>query len=231
MTERIALDDPETEVVLRRSARARRITLTVPRNGDAPRVTAPPRVSAAEIRMFLLRQADWLREALARAPEIEIVTAGVRLPVAGRELLVIREDGPRRPPRIAGDRLILSGTAPAAPRIAAWLKERARAALLPIVEDSAEAIGARFGRVSLRDPKGRWGSCSSKGDLNFSWRLAMAPPAVLDYVAVHEAAHLREMNHGPRFWALVERLRPDWRDQRNWLRDDGAALHRFRFDG
>ncbi|MEL6794525.1 MAG: SprT family zinc-dependent metalloprotease, partial [Pseudomonadota bacterium] len=117
------------------------------------------------------------------------------------------------------------------PRIAAWLKERARAAILPIVDDAAAALGTGYGRISMRDPKGRWGSCSAKGDLNFSWRLAMAPPAVLDYVAVHEAAHLREMNHGPQFWALVERLRPDWRVQRNWLREEGAALHRFRFDG
>ena len=231
MTETIALDDPETVVVLRRSTRARRITLTVPRNGEPPRVTAPPRVGVSELRMFLLRQADWLRDALERAPEIETVAEGARLPIDGRDLRVTRQDGPRRPPRIEGERLILSGPGAPGPRIAAWLKERARAALLPIVEDSAEALGARFGRITMRDPKGRWGSCSAKGDLNFSWRLAMAPPAVLDYVAVHEAAHLREMNHGPRFWALVEQLRPDWRDQRNWLREEGAALHRFRFDG
>lgn len=231
MTETIALDDPAVEIVLRRSARARRITLTVPRNGEAPRVTAPPRVGESEIRMFLLRQADWLRDALARAPVVETVDDGVYLPVDGRDLRVVRADGPRRPPRVEGDALILSGQGAPGPRIAAWLKERARSALLPIVEDSAEALGARFGRITMRDPKGRWGSCSARGDLNFSWRLAMAPPEVLDYVAVHEAAHLREMNHGPRFWALVEQLRPDWRDQRAWLRKEGAALHRFRFDG
>ena len=82
----------------------------------------------------------------------------------------------------------------------------------------------------MKDTKGRWGSCSSAGNLNFSWRLAMAPPEVLDYVAVHEAAHLREMNHGSRFWALVETLRPDWRRRRDWLKRHGGELQSYRFD-
>lgn len=230
MAELIPLDDPRTEVVVRRSARARRITLSVPRNGDAPRVTAPPHVGAADIRMFLLRQADWLRAALARAPDIVTIRDGAVVPVAGAPVAIRWTKGVRRPPRIENGQIIVEGAGDPAPRIAAWLKERARASLAPIVGDAAEALGARFGRITLRDQKGRWGSCSAQGNLNFSWRLAMAPPAVLDYVAVHEAAHLLEMNHGPRFWAHVERLRPDWREQRAWLRTEGAALHRYRFD-
>ncbi|MEO1613143.1 MAG: hypothetical protein AAFU55_12455, partial [Pseudomonadota bacterium] len=136
MAERIALDDPAIEVILRRSARAKRITLTVPRNGDAPRVTAPPRVALSDIRMFLLRQADWLRDAIDRAPEIETVTVGGRVPFGGAMLIVTRRDGPRRPPVIDGERLVIAGPGAPGPRIAAWLKERARAAILPIVDDA-----------------------------------------------------------------------------------------------
>lgn len=235
MGDLIALDDPKTDVVVRRSSRARRITLSVPRNGEPPRVTVPPGVGLSDIRMFLMRQADWLRDAIERMPPVVGVRDGAEVPVEGRLLRVTASEGRRRPPFIDGEHLVVPGGGTAlgsvGVRVAAWLKERARAAILPVVEDSAEALETRFGRITMRDQKGRWGSCSARGDLNFSWRLAMAPPAVLDYVAVHEAAHLLEMNHGPRFWAHVERLRPDWRDQRNWLRTDGVALHRYRFEG
>lgn len=229
--ELIQLDDPEISVVIRRSKRARRLTLTVPHDGGPPRVTAPPRIAASEIRMFLLRQGDWLRQAIDRAPEPEVVQIGAVILVAGRTFEITSRSGVRKSPFIAGDQLIIQGGNPAAAgkRIEVWLKEVARAALTPIAEDCADAVGGRIGKITIRDTKGRWGSCSSAGNLNFSWRLAMAPPAVLDYVAAHEAAHLIEMNHGPRFWALVEGLRPDWRDQRSWLRREGAALHRYRF--
>lgn len=229
--ELIQLDDPDISVAIRRSRRARRLTLTVPHDGGPPRVTAPPRVATSEIRMFLLRQGDWLRQAMDRAPAPEVVRIGAQVPVAGRMRQIVERTGPRRPPFLEEDRLVLTGGDPAAAakRIEVWLKEVARAALTPIAEDCAEAVGGRIGRITMRDTKGRWGSCSSDGNLNFSWRLAMAPPAVLDYVAAHEAAHLIEMNHGPRFWALVEDLRPDWRAQRTWLRKRGGALHRYRF--
>ncbi len=178
-----------------------------------------------------MRQGDWLRQAIDRAPTPEVVCIGGRVPIAGRTRLIVERTGPRRPPFVEDDRLVLQGGDPAAAgkRIEVWLKEVARAALTPIAEDCAEAVGGRIGKITMRDTRGRWGSCSSDGNLNFSWRLAMAPPAVLDYVAAHEAAHLIEMNHGPRFWALVENLRPDWRDQRTWLRREGATLHRYRF--
>jgi predicted metal-dependent hydrolase len=82
---------------------------------------------------------------------------------------------------------------------------------------------ARPGRLTLRDPRSRWGSCSAKGDLMFSFRLIMTPPEVLDYVAAHEVAHLVEMNHGPAFWSLCHRLCPATDTHRRWLKDHGPA--------
>jgi predicted metal-dependent hydrolase len=90
-------------------------------------------------------------------------------------------------------------------------------------------LGLPFGRVTLRDTRSRWGSCTSAGDLMFSWRLIMAPSAVLDYVVAHEVAHLAEMNHSDRFWAQVERLFPDHAAPRAWLRRNGAGLHAWDF--
>ncbi|MFV0473702.1 MAG: M48 family metallopeptidase [Pikeienuella sp.] len=230
MNARLRLDDLDVDIVIRRSARARRLTLTAPGAGAPPRLTAPPHVPEAELRMFLLRQSDWLREAMARAPAPAPVRHGARLPVGGAQLRVTVRPGRRLPPRIEGDMLIVEGPGAPGPRIAAWMKERARAMLTPIAAAAAADLGARIGRISIRDQRGRWGSCTARGDLSFSWRLAMAPHGALDYVAAHEAAHLLEMNHGPRFWALVTQLRPEWRRQREWLKREGSALHRYRFE-
>ena len=93
----------------------------------------------------------------------------------------------------------------------------------------AARLGRRFGRVTLRDTRGRWGSCSAAGDLMFSWRLILAPDAVLDYVAAHEVAHLAEMNHSPRFWATLAGLTPEYAAPRDWLRRNGAGLMAYDF--
>ena len=85
-------------------------------------------------------------------------------------------------------------------------------------------IGVSYGRISIREQKTRWGSCSSKGNLNFNWRLILAPEEVLDYVVVHELAHRREMNHSKAFYAIVESVLPDYRKARRWLRDNGQLL-------
>lgn len=221
----IRLDDPAVLVRLNRSDRARRFTLSV-RAGEA-RLTAPRTAPEHETRAFLLRQSGWLREALARAPARCPVAPGAWLPVDGVMAQVV-DDGRRRGCVFDGARL----SAPAqntGPAVAAFLKLRAQGRLAPAAQRAALALGRPIGRISLRDTRSRWGSCTARGDLAFSWRLAMAPPAVQDYVAVHEAAHLCEMNHGAGFWRLVARLCPDYRVHRAWLRTEGACLHAFVF--
>lgn len=184
--------------------------------------------------MFLIRQSDWLARVLARQPRRVVVCGGIRLPVAGNEVEIWIVDGPRRAPRLEGDRLILSGPAAhgvlAGPRVAAFLKSRARDALVPAARHYAGLLGRQPAAVALRDTRSRWGSCTNQGRLSFSWRLAMAPPDVLDYVAAHEAAHLVEMNHGPGYWAVVERIMPDYRRHRAWLKSEGRKLHMFQFE-
>ena len=91
-------------------------------------------------------------------------------------------------------------------------------------------LGRKVARLTLRDTRSRWGSCSHEGALMYSWRLIMAPPSVLRYVAAHECAHLVEMNHSPAFWAVVSRLYPGWQRERAWLHAEGAQLHGYRFE-
>ena len=104
------------------------------------------------------------------------------------------------------------------------LRQRAKPVLAARVAHFAPLVGVSFGNITIRTQRSRWGSCSAKGNLNFNALLLLAPPEVLDYVVVHELCHRKEMNHSPRFWAEVERLVPDWKAQRLWLRKNGGAL-------
>jgi len=119
---------------------------------------------------------------------------------------------------------------PAGPRLAAFLKATARDRLAALCDSHAAVLGKQFGRITLRDTRSRWGSCSSQGDLMFSWRIAMAPPEVIDYLAAHEVAHLARMDHSPAFWTIVARLCPGHAAARAWLRREGDRLQRVKFD-
>lgn len=220
----IRIGEPAIEVRLRRDPRARRMVLRV---GRGPTLTLPPSVPLAAAQAFLSDQEDWLRHQLARRPGPEPVRHGTVLPFGDGTLTLVAAG--RRLVR-QGDELHVPGPASElGPRAAAYLRETARAALVEASTRHAAAIGRRPGRITLRDPRSRWGSCTSAGDLMYSWRLILAPSAVLDYVAAHEAAHLAEMNHSDRFWNVVRRLSPDHDAPREWLRRRGTALHGYDF--
>ncbi|WP_118134060.1 M48 family metallopeptidase [Oceanicella sp. SM1341] len=228
MGETITLLDPPVDIRLKRLARARRLTLRIAATDGTVHLTLPAHVPLAEARMFVLRQEDWLRSRLARAPQPVTVALGTALPVEGRMLRLVAAAG-RRVQRDETS-LALPGAAEGAGRRAeTWLRTLARERLVPAADAYAARLRRAPGRITLRDTGSRWGSCTSRGDLMFSWRLAMAPPEVLDYVAAHEAAHLVEMNHSERFWAQVARICPDYATHRAWLREHGASLHRYRF--
>ena len=107
-------------------------------------------------------------------------------------------------------------------------RRAARELVQMLVDEEAVELGVQAGRISIRDQRTRWGSCSPNGNLSFNWRLVLAPFEVLDYVVVHEVCHLREANHSRRFWGLVEIRRPEWRDQKAWLDEHGPELLAFR---
>jgi hypothetical protein len=125
-------------------------------------------------------------------------------------------------------RICVSGGQQHGPRrLLDWLRSQARVDLTERTLHHAVNLGCRAKRVTVRDQSTRWGSCSSTGTISYSWRLIFAPGEVLDYVAAHEVAHLKEMNHGPRFWRLVRETMPDMQRARAWLKQNGAELHRF----
>jgi predicted metal-dependent hydrolase len=220
--------DPPVEIVLRPSARARRMTLRVSRLDGRVTLTLPPRVAEAEAMAFAESQRGWIAEALGRVAPVERPSAGGYVPFEGKPVEV--RIGRVRAPVLEGGALQVPGPEARVPaQVLAFLKVTARLRLTEAADRHAAALGRPVRRITLRDPRARWGSCAPDGSLMFSWRLVMAPPDVLDYVAAHEVAHLAEMNHGPGFWAIVRTLYPSYERQRRWLRREGQALHAWDF--
>ena len=220
--------DPPVEVMLRRSRRATRFSLRVSRTDGRVSLSLPLWAPEAEALAFLRDREDWVRRHLTAAPAPRRAAIGAEVPVCGVPRRILPAEG--RAARFVDGVITVPEGPRAGARIKALLTALARERLSRSVARHAEVLGRAPGRLTLRDPRSRWGSCSSRGDLMFSWRLIMAPPAVLDYVAAHEVAHLVEMNHSRAFWTVCARLCPDYRPHRDWLKTNGADLLAWRFD-
>jgi predicted metal-dependent hydrolase len=216
-----------SEPTIRIDRRAKRISLRLSAHGEAVLTLPHKRFTAGGLRFFAQKQ-EWLEEQRSRLPQPVPFLDGSRIPVAGIPHRISLSAAAHDPVR-ASDGLLLVGGRPEtiAGLVERWLRAEARRALTEAVDRYSAVLALNPPPLSLRDPKTRWGSCSSRGRLSFSWRLAMAPTAVLHYVAAHEVAHLREVNHSHRFWELVAELMPGYAAQEAWLKRHGQDLHRY----
>lgn len=229
MTETVDLDlgGRSVQVAVKRSALARRISLRIdPARGAV--LMLPVKARLAEGERFLLAHRVWLAERLARLPGPVALADGASVPLLGVPHPVRHVPGARRGVWVEGGEILVSGLPEhVGRRTADFLKSEAKRLITPRAQDMAARLGRKPGRITVKDTRSRWGSCSSSGDLAFSWRLVLAPEQVFDYVVAHEVAHLVQMNHSPAFWAVVETLVGDHRPARRWLKVNGAGLHRF----
>jgi len=229
----VAVGPATYQVQVRRHARARRYTLRIQAATREVVLTMPPRGSLKEARAFAERHGGWIAARLGRLPVAVPFRHGTLLPVRGLDHRVDHRRGARGTvwSEAAGDGMRLLCVAGEVPhvgrRIADHLKREAKRDLEAASRRYAARLGVAVKRVSIRDQASRWGSCSATGVLSFSWRLVLAPPFVLDYLAAHEVAHLVEMNHSPRFWRTVIGMCPDTRRAKAWLDAHGAELHRY----
>lgn len=229
---RLDLGTEPIMVALRRNPRARRYTLRVRAATRDVVLTLPARGSLNEAYDFARRHAGWIRTRLARLPQTVAFAPGAMIPLRGTPHRIVHRPGARGTVWTGIDDgapvLYVAGEAAhVGRRVGDFLKREARTALTEAARRHAGVLGVTIARVTLRDTASRWGSCSSSGALSFSWRLILAPAFVLDYLAAHEVAHRREMNHGPRFWAHVDRLFPERAAAEAWLKKHGSELHRY----
>jgi hypothetical protein len=212
----------------RRNARARRLILRIDGERDGVVVTLPRHVPAEEGLDLAQSKAAWIVRQLDRLPPRVPFADGAVVPVLGVDHRVRHDASARRPVSSGGGEIVVCGRPEhLARRLTDWLRAEARRLIASRALDKAECLGRTPGRITLRDTRSRWGSCSVDGRLSFSWRLVMAPEHVLDYVVAHEVAHLAERNHGRRFWDLVAELTGDAGTARAWLSAYGARLHRY----
>lgn len=228
MAEMIQIGEPAVDVAIRRSGRARRMSLRISGLDGRVSLTLPKSAKMHEAQSFLQEQEGWIRSHLKAQPSTIPLRPDAMLPVEGVERKLV--ETATRVIKLHPHWIEL----PAAgqnhgTRLRGFLKTLARDRLVAASERYAGQLGASFQKVTLRDTRSRWGSCSSTGNLMYSWRLIMAPREVLDYVAAHEVAHLKELNHSPSFWSLVEYLMPDYKSHKSWLRHNGHSLHRYQF--
>lgn len=228
----LKIDGRSVEVILKADPRARRFIVKVDSSTGAVSVIAPSTRSLERALEFAKKERDWIAERLAIVPEPVRLAVGASVLFRGVEHVIRASDGGNGPVWIDKDTILPAIRVAGEPehrqrRLLDWFKREARRRIELRVAEYAAVLGVNPKRVTIRDTSSRWGSCSSTRNLSFSWRLVLAPPHVLDYVVAHEVAHLRELNHSPRFWRLVESLVRDVEGSTKWLADNGALLHRY----
>jgi predicted metal-dependent hydrolase len=224
-------------VRIRRHRQARRYTLRIDAASREVVLTMPPRGVVKEAKEFAQKHGGWIAARLKRLPEAVAFAHGIEIPLRGVTHRIVHRRDARgtvwTETDESGDRLLcVAGEPPHVDRrVGDYLKREAAIALGAASRRYAAELGVPIKRISVRDQSSRWGSCSNTGVLSFSWRLILAPPYVLDYLAAHEVAHLLELNHSPRFWRLVGKLYPNLDRAKAWLDGNGTDLHRYGLAG
>lgn len=224
----LTLEGRAVPLLVRRNPRARRLTLTIDSDNEGAVITIPSRVPVEEAVDMARSRAGWILSRLDALPPRVPFADGAIVPHLGAPCLVRHVPAVGSPILRHGGEIQVGGRAEhLSRRLVDWFKAEARCHLSDRARDKAEIIGRVPKRITLRDPRSRWGSCTIDGRLSFSWRLVMMPEWVLDYVVAHEVAHLDVLNHSPRFWATVEKLTSDVKGANEWLRRHGAEVHRY----
>jgi len=227
LNETLALPGGLARVQWRRNGRARRVSLRINASEGIVVVTLPPRASRRAGMALLMTHADWVSDRLARLPTMIRFGDGEAIPIDGKPCRI------RHVPQARGGAWLTEGElhVTGAPeflcrRVTDFLRAEARRRFTTMVITKTEANALQARRVTVKDTSSRWGSCAPDGSIALCWRLIMAPDFVQDYVVAHEVAHLRHMNHGPKFWELVAHLTPHTTAAMRWLREEGARLQR-----
>jgi len=226
-------DGTPLRIRLRADPRARRYLLRLPSDYSGPVLTVPRGGDLERAERFARQHIGWLLERMDARPDHVPLLPGSIIPLRGADHRIVSTGKLRglvEPVRKDDGHLELQvpGAEEHMPRrLTTWLKGQAKADLTAAANLHAAKIGTTVKAISVRDTKSRWGSCATSGRLSFSWRLILAPPEILDYVAAHEVAHLREMNHSARFWRICEELAPHTGEARAWLKANGHRLHGY----
>jgi predicted metal-dependent hydrolase len=212
------------EYSVRRSERARRVRVTVDA-AHGVEVVLPRRASEREAAAAIRELAPWIERRMAEVASARaaIAARGDTVPYLGSALRLVAQPGRTRVHRRGEELLVPAGQA-RTEAIERWYRRAARAEIAPRLDRACAIAGSSYPRLTIRGQRTRWASCSPSGAMSFNWRLLLAPEPVLDYVVWHEVCHLEVMDHSPRFWSLLARRCPGYREPQRWLRRHGSTL-------
>ena len=228
MTKIFLEDEPDLEIFLRRNSNSRRITLRISALDGKITVTGPNYIDFKEFKSFAESKKTWLKSKRKSFEPPILVSEGIKIPIGGIDTKI--SFGEFQMQKKVGNILYICQQKPVSTQVKKYLKEICRVQVDNMCNGFAERLGAQFRKITLRDTRSRWGSCSNDANLMFSWRLVMAPENILAYVAAHEIAHLKYMNHSNEFWQTVEYLFGPYKNERTWLKQNGSSLHRYKFE-
>ena len=216
-------------IIVKKSTRARRLALRLDPKDRAFHLIVPRGVSMRRAQAFAEDHERWMQEKLSDMPSPVYFEHGVILPILGQDVEIRYVDEPMRPSirMESGILYVRENAANTSGRIERFLKKLARDELEILSKEKAKKIDKKVSKVSVRDTKSRWGSCTSDGNLSYSWRLIFAPPDAFDYVVAHEVAHLKHLNHSQAFWDVCESLSADYESGHGWMRENGDELRRY----
>jgi predicted metal-dependent hydrolase len=222
-------DNQPVDVVLRVAPRAKNMSIKITAHKGVE-VVVPKGVTYKGALMFLYKQKQWVidkRRHVKLKPK-SVLQAGSEVPIFDKKYTIVYSGNIRGITTMLDNKIVVSGEERTlSKKVEEFLQKLAKQEIVKRAKLHADKLNVEYNRITVRDTSSRWGSCSSKKNLSFSWRLIMAPEQVLEYVVAHEIAHLKEMNHSNNFWLLVESIFPNYRSTKNWLKENGTGLHSY----
>lgn len=216
------------DIKIIKSPKAKRLTLRIDAKERLPILTIPSRCSAKRAVEFVEMHRAWLEENLQKIPAIKHFENGEKISLMGKEYTINHCPQKRCGVMIEEDNIVVSGSKEFLHRrICDFIKKKAQEQLLKKSQTLANKIGCHVNHVSIKDTKSRWGSCSSLENINYNWRICMAPKYVINYLVAHEVSHLLHQDHSREFWQCVKKLCPDAAKGRLWLKNYGKELYRY----
>lgn len=216
-------------VELTRRKGMKRMILRLSKTADTIKVSAPPRMPLHEIIQFVGTSRPWIETQLSKKPPMnQSLFPNMTLSVGGIEYFVRHEEAKRRSIEIQENSIIVRGhLEDFSGSLLCYFRKLADQKCTYWSRQLADKLGLVYKKITIKDVKGRWGSCSSQGNLNYNWRIILAPEAVVIYLCAHEVSHLKHMDHSPEFWSTVASVCPDHKALRSWLRKNGDELYRY----
>lgn len=215
------------EIKIKKTPLAKRITLRIDEKNRIPVLTIPEKCSKKKAVLFIQEHIDWIRQTLAKLPHLQRIKDREQINILGKKITIIHSPT-QRGTFLEQDTLLVGGSIEFLHRRTIdYIKKQTHQYLCDLSRAYAQKINSKINKITLKDTKTRWGSCSNRNNINYNWRIALAPVFVINYLVCHEVSHLIYQDHSSDFWTCVNNLCPQYKEAREWLKTNGKTLYKY----